>query len=145
MRNNSDDRTEIVDLTVAYCWAIDEKNWSELRNVFLADASGELGNGTEHGVEAIIARISSVLSPLDSSQHLVSNHQVELDGDRATCRCYFHAQHVRKAADGGRHYVIAGRYEDALLRTGAGWRIAHRKLVVMWREGNPGVLRSGTE
>lgn len=141
MTSVADDRAAIVDLTVDYCWAIDGRDWDALRTLFCPDATAELGQGTEHGVDAIISRISGVLSAIDSSQHIVANHQVQIDGDCASCRSYLHAQHVRKAASGGRLYVVAGRYEDNLLRTPAGWRIAHRRLVVMWTDGNPGVLR----
>ncbi|MEI7992525.1 MAG: nuclear transport factor 2 family protein [Actinomycetota bacterium] len=138
-----DDRVAIVDLTTAYCWAIDERNWPALHNIFVPHATAELGNGTESGVDAIVARISAVLNPLDSSQHLITNHQVLVEGDRATSRCYLHAQHVRRAADGGRNYIVAGRYEDELARTPAGWRITHRRLVVMWTDGNSRVVRGG--
>jgi len=136
-----DDHRAIVDLTVDYCWAIDGCDWEALRDIFLPNATAELGSGTERGIDAIISRISGVLSVLDRSQHIVANHQVSIDGDRATSRCYLHAQHVRKTAVAGRNYVVAGRYEDDLVRTAEGWRIAHRRLVVMWTDGNPGVIR----
>jgi hypothetical protein len=48
---------------------------------------------------------------------------------------------VRRGVDGGDNFVIGGYYEDDLVRTAAGWRIRHRRLVMTWREGNPGVLR----
>ena len=35
--------------------------------------------------------------------------------------------------------MVAGRYEDRLVRTDAGWRIAHRTLTVMWTDGNVAV------
>jgi len=136
-----DDHRAIVDLTVDYCWAIDGRDWEALHNIFLPHATAELGRGTEQGVDAIIDRISGVLNVLDGSQHLVTNHRIHLHGDRATCSTYLHAQHVRKAARDGRLYVVAGRYEDDLVRTAEGWRIAHRRLVVMWTDGNPGVIR----
>jgi hypothetical protein len=41
--------------------------------------------------------------------------------------------------------MIAGRYEDQLVRTPAGWRIHHRVLTVMWREGNLAVVRPELE
>jgi len=141
MRTN--DRAAIIDLLVDYTYAIDGRDWQALRSVFLPDASFDMGVEVVQGVEAIIDRISGILIPLDASQHLVSNHQVRVQDDTATCRTYLHAQHVRKEAPGGRHYVIAGRYEDDLVRTEAGWRISHRRLVVVWREGNPAVLQQG--
>lgn len=136
-----DDRSAIADLTVAYCWAIDGREWEALRNVFLPGATAELGNGLEQGVEAIIDRVKNVLLPIDASHHMVTNHQISVDGERATCRCYLQAQHIRRAAKAGRHYLIAGTYADDLVRTEQGWRIAHRRIAITWREGNPGVLR----
>jgi hypothetical protein len=37
--------------------------------------------------------------------------------------------------------VVAGRYEDRLVRTADGWRIAHRELITMWTAGNLAVVR----
>jgi len=132
------DERAVIDVTVAYTWALDGKDFEALRDVFLPDATAELGRHLE-GIDAIIERIAGALGPLDDSQHLIGNHQVRLDGDQATCRCYLQAQHVRAAAEGGPNFIIAGRYEDRLRRTPAGWRIAHRSLIPMWRDGNPAV------
>jgi hypothetical protein len=85
--------------------------------------------------------VSRVLVPLDDSQHVVSTHQISVDGDTATCRCYLLAQHVRNGVPGGDNLMVGGRYEDTLVRTAVGWRISHRRLVTMWREGNPAVVR----
>jgi hypothetical protein len=138
------DRQEIIDVTIAYCWALDTKQWDALDEVFLPDATAYLGTpDLLEGLDAIRDRISRALSPLDDSQHLVATHQVVVDGDQATCRCYLQAQHVRHAAAGpgrGANFIIAGRYEDRLVRTPNGWRIAHRDLLPMWREGNPEVI-----
>jgi hypothetical protein len=139
-----EDRLAITDLTIAYCWALDGRRWELLDDVFTADAAAELGEAVS-GLPAIKARVSSALGMLDDSQHMVTNHQVEVEGDRATCRCYFQAQHVRKAAIGGPNLIIAGRYEDELVRTSAGWRIHHRVLTVMWRDGNLAVVRPDLE
>ena len=95
------------------------------------------------GIESIIERISTALDPLDASQHLMGNHLVVVSGDRATCRCYLQAQHVRHGAPGGSNYIVAGRYEDDLVRTPEGWRIRRRVLVVTWTDGNVAVVRPG--
>ena len=79
--------------------------------------------------------------PLDDSQHLVATHQVRVDGDEATCRCYLQAQHVRAGVEGGDTFLFAGRYEDRFERTSDGWRIRHRTIVRMWTDGNPAVVR----
>jgi ketosteroid isomerase-like protein len=134
------DRLAIVDVTIAYCWALDTHDFDALDDVFTPDATATLA-AELHGRDAIKQRITNALTKLDDSQHMVSNHDVRVDGDTATCRCYLQAQHVRHAAEGGPNYIVAGRYEDRLVRTAAGWRIAHRTLTVMWTEGNLEVIR----
>ena len=63
-----------------------------------------------------------------------------MDGDTARSSCYFHAQHVRAGTPGGDLYVIAGRYQDTLTRTDAGWRISERVQTYQWRNGNRAVV-----
>lgn len=136
------DQRAIVDHTIAYCWAIDTRDWEALRGIFARDVHAELGRTVHHDVEGVIERCRTTLDPLDASQHSVSNHQVTVDGDRATCRCYFRAQHVRSSTPGGANYMIGGVYDDRLERVGDGWRITHRVLTVSWTEGNPAVTGS---
>ena len=130
------DERAIIDLTARYCWAIDSLDRLALERVFLPDATAILGSGLITGFDAIWVRINGALSPLDTSQHVLGSHIVEVDGDQATSRCYFVAQHVRTAADGGPHYVVAGKYVDDVVRTDDGWRIKHRVLTTIWTEGN---------
>jgi hypothetical protein len=133
------DRQAIVDLTIAYSFALDERRFDDLDDIFLPDATAELGWPLE-GRDAIKDRIRDALVPLDASQHLVATHQVHVDGDRATGRCYLQAQHLRASAEGGSSFMVGGRYEDPFVRTADGWRIAHRALIVLWTDGNPAVL-----
>lgn len=135
------DERAIVATTIAYCWAIDNRQWDTLRErVFLPDATAMLGSEL-HGIESIVSRINRALAPLDVSQHMVSNHEVTINNDTATCRCYFQAQHVRTLAEGGSNYIVAGIYADDFVRTDAGWRIKRRELAVLWTEGNDRVPR----
>ena len=131
------DERDIRNVAFRYCRALDPKDWALLDEVFLPDATGELGTPTTLvGLEAIRGRIQKALEHLDESQHLVGNHEIDVTGDSATHRCYLQAQHIREGAHCGPNYIVAGRYEDRLVRTSSGWRIAHRTLAVMWTEGN---------
>lgn len=131
----ADDRQAIIDLTVTYCWALDTKDWDRLDDVFVPEATANLGGTSHVGLDDIRERISTTLERFDDSQHMVSNHQVHVEGDEATCRCYLQAQHVNGGPLDGRSYTVGGRYEDRLVRTADGWRIAHRDLVMMWTDG----------
>ena len=134
------DRQAIVELAVAYTWALDSKRFDELRSVFAADATADLHGVHCDGVEAIVARIERPLSRLDATQHLVGNHQVVVDGDTATHRCHLQSQHVKRGTEGGDNFVIGGTYEDRLMRTTDGWRITHRTMTATWTDGNPAVV-----
>ena len=71
---------------------------------------------------------------------MVSNHVVQVDGNKATCKCYFQAQHVRHSASEGSNFIIAGTYEDILLRINEAWKISSRVLTKIWTEGNEQVV-----
>ncbi len=41
--------------------------------------------------------------------------------------------------------MIAGYYDDRLVRTSHGWRIQSKKLVVRWSEGNRHIMQLAAE
>ncbi|HTH05097.1 MAG TPA: nuclear transport factor 2 family protein [Ilumatobacteraceae bacterium] len=135
------DREDIIDLAVRYAWALDSKNVDGLRDVFTADATAMLRGVECHGVDQIIARIGGSILRLDHTQHFISNHQIVVDGDTATHRCQLQSQHVRAGVDGGNNFIVGGYYDDRVVRTPDGWRIAHRLMRQTWTEGNPAVVK----
>jgi ketosteroid isomerase-like protein len=135
------DREDIIDLAVRYAWSLDSKDVDGLRDVFTPDATAMLRGVECRGVDQIIARIGGSILRLDCTQHLISNHQVVVDGDTATHRCQLQSQHVRAAAEGGSNFIVGGYYEDRLVRTPDGWRITHRLMQQTWTEGNPAVTK----
>lgn len=134
-------RMAIVEVTHRYCWALDARQWHVLDEVFAADATAELASPLLEGREAIVGRVRGTVEALDATQHTVTNHLIEVNGSSATSMCYLHAQHVLAAAEGGPLFVVAGRYHDRLAVTDAGWRIVHRRLKIVWTEGNLAVVR----
>jgi len=134
-------RLAIVDVSHRYCWALDARQWHLLDDVFAADATAELASPLLQGRDAIVARVRGTVEVLDATQHTVTNHLLEIDGVQATSMCYLHAQHVLASAEGGPLFVVAGRYHDRLELTAAGWRIVHRRLDIVWTEGNMAVVR----
>jgi 3-phenylpropionate/cinnamic acid dioxygenase small subunit len=135
------DRQAINDVCTTYALALDSRDWVRLRSCFTADAVADYGGtGATEGYDAIEATCRAALEPLAASQHLLGNHLVAVDGDRASSTCYFQAQHVMTGLASGSDYLVAGRYDDDFVRTPSGWRIAHRTLTVMWTSGNPAVL-----
>lgn len=136
-----DERQDIIDVAIAYTWALDTRQLDDLREVFIPNATADLRGVACTGVDEIIDRIGSSILRLDVTQHLVGNHQVRIDGDTATHRCQLQGQHVLAGTAGGDNRIVAGVYEDRFVRTPGGWRIAHRVMRQTWTDGNPAVTR----
>jgi SnoaL-like domain len=135
------DRCEIIDLSTRYCTALDTRDWDLLRSCFTPGSTADFGPwGHAEGVEAIVAAARPVMEGMDATQHLVANHTVAIDGDRASMRCVLVAEHLLVGSAAGTVSTTRGVYEDSLVRSELGWRIAHRTLVVTWREGNTGIF-----
>jgi hypothetical protein len=60
----------------------------------------------------------------------MGSHEVTVDGDAGTGETYCLAMHRYLDADreGDRRPISALRYLDRYVRTGAGWRIEHRRV-----------------
>ena len=92
------------------------------------------------GREAIATAFAG-LSRYEVTLHVVANHLVDLDGDRATGETYCLAHHVRTIGEGAdahpSDHVMAIRYLDSYERTSEGWRIAQRHLQLEFTEERP--------
>ena len=139
-RSMNDDEKAIVDLTIAYTWALDDRRFEDLRDVFAADATGDLAGVHCEGIDAIIDRIRAGVEQARRTQHVISNQQVRVDGDTATCRCYLVGQHIKQGTPGGDHFIMSGTYSDRLARRPRAGASLHRTLEILWTEGNPAVV-----
>ena len=140
------DERDIRGLLHRYATALDNKDWALLADCFVADASAFYETiGELEGYRAIEALCRNALLNMTRTQHLIGNIHIIVDGDSATSSCYLHAQHVRVGTPGGDTNIIAGRYDDQLIRTSRGWRIRRRNLHVWWTFGNPAVHDPGLD
>jgi 3-phenylpropionate/cinnamic acid dioxygenase small subunit len=136
------DRIEIDELLVRYSRALDFREFDILETLFTDDAVFDGGPlGSPVGPRAIRDMIEGTLAGLDATQHLVGKSLVTLDGDTAEVRTYLLSQHVRESAPGPmKHYFLGGEYEDRVVRTPDGWKIASRRLHRMWKQGDRAVI-----
>ena len=122
------DRLEIDDLLTRYANALDDRDWERWAACFTADARIDYtaAGGIQGSLPEVRAWLEQVMPGFKMTQHLVTNKEIRLDGDTATCRsCLFNPMGV---ADGDGMMVVleCGTYRDRLVRTAAGWRIAER-------------------
>lgn len=128
-------KARIDELLVSYATALDNRDWALLEQCFVEDAQVTyLGRSPLEGRQAVIDYCRTALSRFELTQHLVGNHAVELGDQSAEATSYVRAEHILHR-DGERcRWSLGGRYEDRLVRTGQGWRIAERALIHLWDE-----------
>lgn len=123
------DRLEINNLLIDYCTAIDAHDWDALDRIFTPDAFIDytaLG-GAKGDFAATKEYLSRVLPFFPSTQHMIANSRIHLEGDTARGRTMCHNPMVMPLKDGGTQVAFYGLwYQDRFVRTADGWRICER-------------------
>ncbi|MFF0501605.1 nuclear transport factor 2 family protein [Nocardia aobensis] len=142
---NNSDRTAIIDFVNRYAYALDEREWATLDDVFTVDAVARYGSLRSRalvGRTAIVASIQGYLGGCGPSQHLLRNHVVNVEGDLATALCKARVYHY--GAGPRAHltpYECFGIYRDRLRREQPGWRIYERTFDVSLAVGDETILQ----
>jgi len=138
------DRAEISDVFHRYAQGVDTRDWKLWRTCFtddvVADFSSIWSGGIWQSADELVAAGKRLISGLDATQHIITNHTHDIQGDTAKCTSYLHAQHVLKNDLGGDHNVLAGYYTYNMARTPEGWKIKSYSLTVTWATGNAGIF-----
>ncbi|MGE3622169.1 MAG: nuclear transport factor 2 family protein [Acidimicrobiia bacterium] len=138
------DRLDVIEVCTRLHWLVDRKRWDELDQVLAPrvclptleeqDRPDFDARRATRSLEEIVASYVLLLGGL-RTQHLVTGHQVELDGDAAVC--WAHSVNVHWTDEPGAGKVVHGNeYRFDLARTGAGWRIVGRRTRILWSEGD---------
>ena len=135
---------EIVNLINYYPIAVDSQQWHLFDRIFTDDVEADFGGPAQwHGLVRLKQAFAAIHAPFASTQHATRGHHVALEGtDAATCLSYVHGRFIRDMPEGGNMFESIGWYDDGLVRTAAGWRIAHRTCRTQWCGGNPAVLQT---
>jgi 3-phenylpropionate/cinnamic acid dioxygenase small subunit len=122
------DRLEIEQLLVRYCYAIDQRDWDAYRAVYTRDAViDDVSAGPGNSVDDMVEFLSRALERVVLIQHAISTANIEIDGDSASARTICHCPVVLDRGDGETQMFFQGLwYQDELVRTPDGWRIAKR-------------------
>lgn len=133
------DKAQIIEIMNMYAFALDTHQWDLFDRVFTEDVVavfGPAGTGWE-GLDVFKASFADFHDRLDSHQHTMTGHLVEVDGDTAHAFSYGNWLLIRNAAEGGPSWTGTGWYDDLLTRTEHGWRIKRRVCRLQGWTGNP--------
>jgi len=115
------DRLEINDLLTRYAHSVDSKDWALYRSVFTDDAfiDYESAGGIKGNREAVADWLEKTMAGFPMTQHLISNIDVKIDGDRAAVRAMFYNP---MGMPSGKTFWCGGFYNHSLVRTADGWK-----------------------
>jgi len=122
------DRIELNDLIVRYSYAIDNRDFDALDDIFTEDAIIDYTamGGARGTVPETKAYLTAALARFTGFQHLVATTIVKIEGDTATARTICHNP-MMMMHKGAEHIFFCGLwYNDEFRRTDKGWRISHR-------------------
>ncbi|UGU29148.1 nuclear transport factor 2 family protein [Mycolicibacterium smegmatis] len=120
------DHQHIVDVLTRYATGIDRRDWRLFRTVFTDDCAVDYGEiGAWNSADAVTDFMEQTHAMAGHTLHRLSNHVVTVDGDTAGARTYVDA--LIMSQDNASGVNAAGFYDDDLVRTPDGWRIACRR------------------
>ena len=125
-------KQDIAEVLVRYATGIDRRDWELFRTCFTDDVLAEYdGIATWEGADAITDSMETSHAGMGHTMHQLANLAIEVDadGETATARSYVDA--VLMDAEGRTGFNPRGYYDDRLVRTPDGWRIAHRHFTMV--------------
>lgn len=124
------DHQDIADVLVRYATGIDTRDWPLFRTCFTEDCDVDYGDiGAWRSVDEIEAFMVEAHAGMGHTMHRITNVAPTIDGDFAACRAYVDA--LLMNFDGAGGINAHGFYDDDLVRTPDGWRIAKRRFTTV--------------
>ena len=142
------DRALISELLCSFARALDTRDYRAYVDNYADGGVLELPDPVTPGATILLRKeqmaeaVPRSLGRYRATHHLSANHQIRLDGERASSVSYLQAVHVREAPTD--HWSAGGWYECDYVRTPQGWKFSHVRLSAVWLTGGPGPIRPET-
>ena len=129
-------RQDVADVLVRYATGIDRRDWDLFRTCFTDDCEADYGEiGLWHGVDEISEWMRVVHDACGHTLHRITNIAVSPGDDGVVARSYVEA--LVLGPDNGAGVRADGFYDDKLVETTDGWRIARRTFTLIRQEAVP--------
>jgi uncharacterized protein (TIGR02246 family) len=136
-------KSEVTGVVHSYFRALDEKTFDaqSFASIFTAEAKMTRPNGASLiGPKEISASHEKSFARFEGSQHLLTGHDISIQGNKATVRANLVAMHMwqgsRASANNPENFFVAGGviYSE-LVQTDGRWKISQISNDVVWRAG----------
>lgn len=149
------DRLDIIEVCTRLHWLVDHREWDRLDEV-LADRISmptleEQSSEPEFDQAKFIRTLDEIKEMYPkmlgglTTQHLITGHQVQLDGNTAVCLAHSINVHISDRTSAADQEVVThgNEYRFELVRTDRGWRICGRRTWIIWSVGNEDIHNVG--
>jgi hypothetical protein len=110
---------------VRYATGIDRRDWTLFRSCFTTDCDVDYGDiGVWHGADAITAYMDKTHAACGYTLHRITNETISPDTGGVAARSYVDA--IIMDAENQSGIRAVGFYDDGLVATSDGWKIARR-------------------
>jgi hypothetical protein len=123
------EKEAIAELIARYNYAIDHNDFQGWADCFALEGifDGMIGRYAAHAeLDRFTAEVQKLTATTPNLRHYVTNIQTEINGDQARSRCFLLMTSTSK--EGGTKVVIAGEYEDKLVKRDGRWFFTERKV-----------------
>lgn len=131
------DKNQIKTTLARYCRGVDRLDAKLVRSTYWADAWDDHGAFSGNRDDFVDWVIPYLREHFSATVHAVSNHLIELHGDKAYSECYFSGAYHMTIDDQEYTRLSRGRYIDLFKRREDEWRIARRTVVNDWARNEP--------
>ncbi len=135
------DREEIIQNQIKYAWCIDTLDFDTFKTCFADNFIYDFSHRDPTMVgpctpDEIAERFGKIVRGYVGTHHLMSNFKVDINGDKAMCRCYLKGLHYLPNLNGDSWSECFSYYTNEYARTEKGWRIVRIKINHMGWYGN---------
>ena len=131
-----EDKQALQELLVSYARSCDDRDWPRYCSLFIPEAeidyTGAYGRSGRR--DEIVDWVEAIMSgpALQHTQHLLSNIEITLKGDRAAGRADYLNPDVFTRPAGRELLVNGGIYDFTAVRTDEGWRFSSLAARILW-------------
>jgi hypothetical protein len=140
------DREQIRETVYRYPVAVDAHDWKLFRSIFTDEvdillsvaARADRPHQTVNADKFTRATSKIMTTSFQVTQHFLTDYQIAINDNEATCFCYVQARHLPPTDRPGQQiWDIGGHYTFHLKRTGYGRKIAKYAAIITWEINRP--------